>query len=145
MEGDYQRNQGQPPGQNSQKVQDVPMASTGGNPVEDYQQILPAGPKSVNHNNKSASNENSRSVSKRKYTKRAKPKNDDDSQGSGPGGANRKQGRWSREEKQKFIDGKFQFFKIKYLEPLQTDKFELILVNLYTRHPFISIYCCAQS
>ena len=57
--------------------------------------------------NNSASNENSRSVVKRKYVKRAKPKNDVGSQDSG--GKDKRQGRWTREEKQKFIDGKCSF------------------------------------
>jgi hypothetical protein len=81
------------------------------NPPEDSQPIFQAGKSSVNINN-SATNENSRSVGKRKYTKRAKPKNESESNASDHGNKNdRKQGRWSREEKQKFIDGKFQFLK----------------------------------
>ena len=90
------------------------MHLQGSNTGEEFSQILNTGKGSGNNVNNSATNENSRSVGKRKYVKRTKPKNDSDSQVSGANGGNdKKQGRWSREEKQKFIDGKFQFYFFK--------------------------------
>lgn len=124
MDRDFQRNQNLQSQSYIGKGQDVAMASQGGNFPEDSSQNLQQGKNSVNNNNSATieNNENSRSVGKRKYIKRAPKKNDVCSQGSG--GKDKKQGRWTLEEKQKFIDGKFQFFKSRYLEPLQNGKFE---------------------